>query len=246
MDGPGPVPDRQDAPHPHQAIADPTGAFLLSPDLGADVIHVFTIDKATGNLEECPDLTMGPGSGPRHATFWAPPAAETKRQAAAPEGTMMYVANELSATVSAFTLSYPADGCLSAEETQTLSPYGEDESPEGASTAEVTIVDNFLYLSNRGDQSFAPYDSITTYSLDAAGALTFQDISSSYGSYPRTFVINKAGTLIAIGDQVTANVAVVARDVKTGKLGRKLATLEVGEDGIEGQEEGISGIVWDE
>ncbi|RWA03833.1 hypothetical protein EKO27_g11273, partial [Xylaria grammica] len=38
MTAPGPNP-RQNAPHPHAAHVDPTGKFLLVPDLGADLIR---------------------------------------------------------------------------------------------------------------------------------------------------------------------------------------------------------------
>jgi 6-phosphogluconolactonase (cycloisomerase 2 family) len=44
------VPSRQDKPHPHFVIADPPGKFFLAPDLGADLIRVFSIDTKSGML----------------------------------------------------------------------------------------------------------------------------------------------------------------------------------------------------
>lgn len=37
----------QDQARPHQAILDPTGDFLVFPDLGADLLRVLKVDKAT-------------------------------------------------------------------------------------------------------------------------------------------------------------------------------------------------------
>ncbi|KAK2763248.1 hypothetical protein FQN54_009884 [Arachnomyces sp. PD_36] len=246
MDGPGPDP-RQDAPHPHQVLQDPTGDYVVIPDLGADLIRVFTIDKSTGNLEDCPPINTTAGAGPRHARFWNPPAAapKGKGKAAAPEGTFMYVTNELSNTVSAFEVTYPEGGCLTGSELQTLSPYpGDEAGPEGSSTAEVEISGNSVYVSNRGDASFDGNDSLARFSIGEEGSLTFEEITSSYGVFPRSFKINKAGDLVAIANQVSANVAIVARDTESGKLGEKVADLRVGDEGEAGQEAGISGIVW--
>lgn len=37
----------QEQARPHEAILDPTGDFLVFPDLGADLIRVLAVDKAT-------------------------------------------------------------------------------------------------------------------------------------------------------------------------------------------------------
>ncbi|KAA8571098.1 hypothetical protein EYC84_000451 [Monilinia fructicola] len=52
MTGPGPVSDRQDKPHPHQAILDPSEQFIVVPDLGADLVRIFSIDPETALLTE--------------------------------------------------------------------------------------------------------------------------------------------------------------------------------------------------
>jgi 6-phosphogluconolactonase (cycloisomerase 2 family) len=44
---PGPNPARQEAPHPHEALLDPTGKYILVPDLGADLVRVFCYDEKT-------------------------------------------------------------------------------------------------------------------------------------------------------------------------------------------------------
>ena len=47
---PGPNAARQSSPHPHQVILDPTGRFLVSPDLGSDVVHISAINATTGDI----------------------------------------------------------------------------------------------------------------------------------------------------------------------------------------------------
>lgn len=37
----------QEQARPHQAVLDPTGEFLVFPDLGADLLRVFKVDKET-------------------------------------------------------------------------------------------------------------------------------------------------------------------------------------------------------
>lgn len=224
---------RQDAPHPHETIVDPTGQFLLAPDLGADLIRIYKIDAGTGMLTACTPYTDTPGTGPRHATFW---------------GTnYLYVGNELANSVHAFTVSYPSGGCITLTKTQTLTTMpGNKAAPAGTKVGEVHVKDNFLYASNRRDLSFSPNDSMAAFSLDASGNMTFQGLTTSGGTYPRTFQINKAGDMVVIGDQTTANVVVAKRDVTTGALGPQIASMRIGSVGTAENDNGLSAVLWDE
>lgn len=61
---PGPVPDRQDASHPHQVVLDGDLAFV--PDLGCDLIHRVKV-RADGSLDDLLEpIALPPGFGPRH------------------------------------------------------------------------------------------------------------------------------------------------------------------------------------
>lgn len=249
MSGKGANPSRQDAPHPHHAFTDPTGGFLLVPDLGADIVRIFQIDAASGQLKECAGGVPPPGTGPRHGTFWVPSGAKSRfrRGAAATDGTMLFVANELGNSVSAWNVNYASGGCMTISLKQTLTPYsGNSSAPQGTKVAEVHTKDNFLYSTNRNDKKFSPNDSITQYTIGSDGSLTWTDTTSSFGTYPRTFDINKAGDYVAIGDQTTANVAIVQRDPTTGKLTGQAATLRIGSAGTPENEDGVSAVVWAE
>ncbi|KAK3686116.1 Lactonase, 7-bladed beta-propeller-domain-containing protein [Podospora appendiculata] len=242
MSGKGPVASRQDKPHPHSVFPDPTGKFLLSPDLGADLIRIFSIDASSGKLTACTAAKAGGGDGPRHGAFWAPKSGST-------DGAMLYIVNELGNSVSAWKASYPSGGCLTLAKTQTVSAYPAGKSaPSGSKSAEVHVAGNFVYAVNRNDKSFgSTSDSVATYSIDpASGAIAFIEATNAYTYYPRTFQINKAGDLVAFGGQTSSTVAIVQRNVTSGRLGAQIANLLVGTRGSAGNEDGLSAVVWDE
>lgn len=99
--------------------------------------------------------------------------------------------------------------------------------------------------SNRADNSFgANLDSLATFDLNpSTGAFVFRNITSSFGSYPRSFAVNKAGTFVAIGNQNSATVAIVKRDPVTGNLGDLAARISIGATGSDGNG-GMSSVVW--
>lgn len=129
MSTPGPKPDQQAAPHPHEAITDPTGAFLIVPDLGADLVRVFKIDQASLQWTPLDALVVEPGSGPRHAAF-----------AVSGDKTFMYLTSELANTVTGFAVTYNADDTLSFEKVYEDSAFGPGTSlPDTTYVSEVVV-----------------------------------------------------------------------------------------------------------
>lgn len=148
--------------------------------------------------------------------------------------------------VEAFAVSYQESGCLAFKQIEAEVPYPE-ELPEGASLGEIRLADNHLYVSVRSDKAFDGDDSIAKLDLDRDGKFEFQNINTSGGEVPRTFAINKAGDLVAVGNQVSSNVAIVERDPDTGLLGSVVATLFIGTPGDpDNSLSGLSSIIWDE
>ncbi|KAL1997862.1 hypothetical protein VTN02DRAFT_548 [Thermoascus thermophilus] len=259
---PGPDAARQDAPHPHQVFLDPTGSFLLSPDLGSDVVRVYAIDPLSDRLTECPGIAVAPGSGPRHGVFWNPDASLDGETSSSPrpplgnptsaersvESTMLYLVSELGNTVSAYAVSYDDAACLAFNETQSLSPYPDGRGvPSGANVAEARVRDRSLYVSVRSDHAFPPDDSLATLALSREQrTVEFRRLTPSYGTVPRTLVINRAGDLVAVGNQASSDVAIIRRDPRTGELGEQVARLHVGEPGTPGTTTGLSSVVWGE
>ncbi|KAK5741292.1 hypothetical protein LTR17_003998 [Elasticomyces elasticus] len=206
MTGSGTDPSRQDAPHPHSTVTDPTGQYIIVPDLGADLIRIFSIDASSGELTACKSAKADAGDGPRHGSWRSPDDASVG-------GLMLYTVNELGNSVT------------------------------GWKAAEVHVRGNFLYAANRNDQLFgSEQDSIATYNISSTGEVEFVEATNSHSWYPRTFLINREGDLVAVGGQTSSNVAIIARDTETGRLGGLLANVQVATPGNDGQEDGLSAV----
>jgi 6-phosphogluconolactonase (cycloisomerase 2 family) len=235
MSAPGADPSRQEAPHPHHVFTDPTGAFLLSPDLGADLVRIFSINKNTGILTECPNIVSTPGNGPRHGTFYSGAG-----------GRFLLIANELANTVSVYSFVY-GGACPTFSLKQTLGTYPNNGTGIAQSkVAEVRVKGSYVYVTNRWDGTFNGSDSIAQFYISPYGRLVFLSLSNAYGVFPRTFEINKAGDLAVIGNQYTANVVVVKRNLYSGVLGPKVADLRVGPVGHADTGDGMPSVTWAE
>ena len=127
---------------------------------------------------------------------------------------------------------------------ETVSTSAPGKSKSG-SAAEVHVAGNFVYASNRNDQAFGSgQDSLITYKINPNGSLSVVEVTNSHGWYARTFSINNAGDLLAVGGQASSTVSIISRDPSTGKLGELLASLQVGNKGTDGGWDGLSSVVW--
>ena len=237
---------------------DPTGSYLLSPDLGADLIRIYAINRSTGKLTACPSYTAEAGSGPRHAAFWTAPNGSTSvgggsLRATKQPLTVLYLASELTNSVSALEFSYLTggySGCPTLRKIQSLSSYPPSHpAPVPApQIGEIVVKGNVVYVTNRNDDSFGPgLDSLVTYAIDAStGSLKLQEFQSSTEEWPRTLVVSPKGDLIVVGGQVSSEVAVLKRDVKTGAVGEVLAKVSTGVRGDTYGNGGMSSVIWGE
>jgi hypothetical protein len=126
------VPSRQEAPHLHQAILDPTQQYLLVPDLGADLVRVYSIDQKTNILTAKTPLKAKAGSGPRHAAFTYDPIAGHY---------VFYLAQELAVSVTAYRVTYEdALGGLKFDEIGVYSTLAPGEPLPATTTGESTGV----------------------------------------------------------------------------------------------------------
>lgn len=192
--------ERQEGPHAHCIVLDPTNQFAYACDLGTDKIMIFKFDARLGKLipARTPWVQVNPGGGPRHLTFH--PGAE-----------YAYVINELHATITAFTRDR-VQGDL--KEVQTIATLPSDFS--GANTsADIHVSPNgrFLYCSNRG------HDSIAAFRIDQRnGKLNFIAHESSRGKTPRNFAIDPTGALLLVANQNSDNIVSFRLDPETGQL----------------------------
>lgn len=124
----GPDPERQEAPHPHEVILDPTDTFIVVPDLGADLVRVFSIDKQTSFLTERDPYAVPAGSGPRHGTFLKTECGKT----------FFFLISELANTISSYEVTY-CDTGLNFTNVFVSGTYGGKPTPEGAAAAEAIL-----------------------------------------------------------------------------------------------------------
>jgi 6-phosphogluconolactonase (cycloisomerase 2 family) len=263
---PGPNAERQDAPHEHEAVLDPTGQFLIVPDLGADLVRIFSINSKTGHLTTEKPLTVLPGSGPRHVTFYQPYGVVGKKSTS-----FMFLVSELANSVTSFAVSYPSAGGMSFKQVYNTTSYGDLVVPEGNAAAEIAITvsfhphlpisplltfatttqpDNrFLIISNRNNTSFhipspshnhtsIPSDSLSTFSLNKDGTLDHIQLWPAGGMFPRHFSLSKTGDLVAVGLQYDRSVVVFERDVVLGVVGKPVARWVGGGN--------VTCVVWEE
>jgi 6-phosphogluconolactonase len=201
--GTGPDPDRQDGPHAHQILPDPTGAYLHAVDLGTDSIYAYQLDLATGKLAPRHQVRVRPGSGPRHLAFH-------------PNGRFAYLATELGSTV--ITCGY-ADGLLTPGREQPATPAP----PAGTRNypAEILVAPDgrFVYVSNRGA------DNVAVFSVGADGELTLVGATSCGGSYPRHIGLDPTGDHLFSANQKSNTVTSFVVDRASGGLSPVAAPL---------------------
>ena len=200
--------ERQEGPHAHAAVFSPDNRFVIVADLGLDQLLVYRFDAATGALGGDPQIVRAvPGAGPRHLVFDA-------------AGRHLYVINEMQSTV--VTYGYDAvNGTLSELQTVSALPKGFARTSEAAEI-ETHSSGNFIFASNRGD------DSIAVFAVNAKdGTLTPVEIDSTGGKTPRNFVLDPTGVWLLAANQDSDDIVVFRVDPSTGHLTRSGPELHV-------------------
>jgi 6-phosphogluconolactonase (cycloisomerase 2 family) len=87
-----------------------------------------------------------------------------------------------------------------------------------------------LIVSNRNDTTFGispPVDSLATFSISHKdGTLTKLPLISAHGSFPRSFAMNKAGTLLATGLQLSGSLVVLEKNKTSGLFDKEVASIK--------------------
>ncbi len=200
---------RQSGPHAHGVTIDPSGRFLLVPDMGADRIFVYRYDAETGVLQPGdPAYAQLPaGSGPRLLLFGR-------------DGRFAYMLSELSAGIFVFRW---------IEQDGRLEPFGSvsldgDERPDNASAAAFARSEDgrFLYASNRRTAM------LHAYAIDAADGLLseVQQIAAG-GDRPWAAELSPGGRWMVVANQASNEVRVFAVDPVSGHLSATPAQISV-------------------
>jgi len=175
---PGPDGKRQASSHPHDAVFDPSGRFLVAPDLGFDRVFVFRLDAETGKLtaNDPPFVATRAGAGPRHIAFH-------------PRMPFAYVINELGSSITAYRFD-PQRGSLQPIQILPSIPADYTGNNHGAEIA-VAPSGRVVYASNRG------HDSIGIFAVDQrGGALTPVGWAPTHAKSPRFFCLDPAAQIL--------------------------------------------------
>lgn len=197
---PGADANRQEAPHGHAILTDPTNQFALACDLGANQVKIYRLDAKNGQLiPNTPSaFDLPPGSGPRHLVYH-------------PRLPIIYVINELSGTLSILQFD-PDTGTLT--EIQTIKAVPDDFSGNAASSdIHLTPSGEFLYAGSRGNHSIA------CFAVDQkTGHLRLIAHQSTQGKTPRNFMIDPTGRYLLVANKDSNSIVVFTIDPESGHL----------------------------
>ena len=194
-------PDRQSKPHAHSSLVSNDNEILYVADLGTDKIMVFEFDESNGKLKPAlhPWISCSAGGGPRHMALH-------------PELDILYVAEELSSSISVFnTGKIREDGADAIQRVTTLP----SDFTERNSVADIHISPDgkFVYVSNRGHQSIAIFK---TDPED--GSLSQVRHQSTLGNSPRSFSLSSDASLLLAANRRTSNITAFRRNPEDGIL----------------------------
>ena len=200
---------RQEGPHAHCILVDPSDNYVCAIDLGLDQIVIYGLDRRSGTLTNTgKPFNAVPGFGPRHLAFH-------------PHGKHVFVIYEMASQLSSCAWD-AASGTMS--EIHHLSTLPNDFTGL-SSTAEVLVHPSgkFVYGSNRG------HDSIAVFSFDvASGRLTLVGHTSSMGKTPRNFRIDPSGSYLLAQNQDSDSVFSFRINIKNGTLEQVSEPISVG------------------
>ncbi|MCP3464869.1 MULTISPECIES: lactonase family protein [unclassified Bradyrhizobium] len=194
---------------PHQVEFDPSGAFIVVPDKGLDLVFTYKIDAEKGKLVLAGNPVQArEGAGPRHVAFH-------------PQGRLAYVVNELDSTVAAYHFD-PATGALAPFQIVSAVPDAYTGNSRAAEIA-VSADGRFVYASNRGENSIA------TFAIDqATGRLSSVGWMPSGGKTPRFFALASSDDFLFAANEDTDTVNLFKRDAASGRLVATAQVVHVG------------------
>jgi 6-phosphogluconolactonase len=192
--------ERQEGPHAHCIVLDPSNKFAYSCDLGTDKIMIYRFDARDGKLLPArqPWAQVKPGTGPRHLAFHD-------------RDGLLFVLNELNSTVATFVRD-PKQGSL--KEVHSVSTLPADfKDTNWSADIHVSPDGRFVYCSNRG------HNSIAVFAVDSRRrGLRMIGHQPTLGSWPRNFAIDPSGAFLLVANQKSDNIVAFRIDYVTGRL----------------------------
>ena len=161
--------DRQEAPHAHQVMIHPDQKNIFVPDLGIDIVKVYSLEEDVLNANPDLDITIPEGNGPRHIVFNT-------------TGNIGYVMNELTSKIVVLTKEGKTFKCNALYDSL---PNTYKDVPSG-SAIRIHPNGQFLYVANR------TIDAITIFKIEDEG-LELLDYQYTNGKTLREFNVTPDG-----------------------------------------------------
>lgn len=197
-------PARQEGPHVHSTVFNPSGDRLLVANLGTDKIYNYKVNPNNPEpLELIEEFPLTPGDGPRHLIF-------------SRDGQTIFLVQEMTAMLEIYNFE---NDIFTLK--QRLSLLNEDFSGAvGAAEVRLSPDEKNVYVSNRGDaNTISVFQKINTGEFQR-----IQNISSG-GIMPRNFNLTDDGKYLLAAHQASNDIVVFERNSDNGTL--KLTGLKV-------------------
>ncbi|MFD3719176.1 lactonase family protein [Streptomyces sp. NPDC058674] len=200
--GSGPDAGRQERPHAHQVLPDPTGRWVLSVDLGTDSVRVCGPDRDTGGLRVHAETALRAGTGPRHLAFH-------------PDGAVVYVLHELEPQLTVCRWDAASGRLEPVAEVPVVSEAGAGGVRAYPSAVVASPDGRFVWAAVRGA------DVIVTLSL-AGGAEEPRrtDTVACGGSWPRDLAVDPSGRRLYAANERSGEVTWFDVDPLSGRPGK--------------------------
>ena len=209
-EGSGPVSNRQEGPHAHQAMSDPSRKFLLVPDLGTDKVMIYAFDAQSGQLAPHaaqPFFSLAPGAGPRHLAFH-------------PEGKSLFVVNELNSTLTACSWDSSTG---EMKEINTVPTVGKGhEGMKYPAAVRVHPNGRYVYASTRGENSC-----ISVFRIGTQGSVERIQVMEQVPFWPRDFNLDPSGRYLISAGERSNDLRLYTIDQESGMLEETICSLEL-------------------
>jgi len=169
-------------------------------DLGTDKIYIyeFNSDEGTVRPAATPEISVIPGSGPRHLTLH-------------PSGNFAYLVEELTSTVGVFSVD-KTSGSLTVLQDSVISLPENYAEKNTSADIHTDISGKYLYMSNRGA------DVLSIYTIGEEGKITLIGHQSTGGKVPRNFLVDPKGQYLFAANQDSDTINIFKINAKTGRL----------------------------
>lgn len=197
-EGKGLHPKRQERTHAHCAVADPTGRFIVSADLGNDTLYVYSLRKR----KRLATVKTAPGAGPRLVAF-------------SNDGRRMFLVHELTGELASYDFDLDT-GALTHRQTIAIEPAsGTGEPVQGEPSGahvELHPSGKFVFASERRS------DSVSTIALLPDGTMKLVSTTPAGGKTPRFFALSPDGRWMIVAHQSSGTLQVFSVDATSGTL----------------------------